>query len=242
MILLFRSLALAGCAGVLLMAAGAAHAEVITVGNPSFETPTLTDPSYLQIGVWETSITPWVGHQGYLLNKPLYSPSSVAADGAQSMYMWTGDPDPTNRPYFYQILTTNFESGQDYSLTLAATMFVLAGGPAAEGQTLQMSLGYWEDGQTGATGPTLVANRLIGSTEINSAWQDYSVSSGVISADNPAVGKPIVIFVSQGNAPYVTGPQYEFDNVRCSSVPEPSTIALLATGLIGLLGYARHKR
>jgi hypothetical protein len=221
----------------------AAHAGTITVENPSFETPALTDPAYLQIGVWETAIAPWVGHQGYLLNKPLYSAGSVAADGNQSMYVWTGDPDPSNRPFFYQSLTTNFEAGQDYTMTLAATMFVLAAGPAVEGQTLEMSLGYWEEGQTGTTGPTLVAQRLIAYNEINFAWQDYSVSSGAIAADSPAVGKPIVVFVSQGNNPYVTGPQYEFDNVRCESVPvpEPGAIALLSIALIGLFLHARRK-
>ena len=32
------------------------------------------------------------------------------------------------------------------------------------------------------------------------------------------------------------------DNVRVTTIPEPSTLALLATGLIGLLCYARRKR
>jgi hypothetical protein len=227
-------------------ATDAAHAGTITVENPSFENPALTDPAYLQIGVWETAIAPWVGHQGYLLNKPLYSPGSVAAEGNQSMYMWTGDPDPSNRPYSYQTLTTNFEAGQDYTMTLAATMFVLAAAPAVEGQTLEMSLGYWEEGQTGTTGPTLVAQRLIAYNEINFSWQDYSVSTGAVSADSPAVGKPIVVFISQGNNPYVAGAQsqYEFDNVRCESVlvPEPCTIALLSTGIIGLSLCVRRKR
>jgi hypothetical protein len=229
----------------LFAAVGAAHADSILVPNGSFETPVFTAPPYLDLSANPNGMAPWVCWQGYILNLPIYS-GNTAADGNQAVYVWTGDPDPGNRPYFFQSLETNFEAGQDYTLTLAASMWAPPGGSAGvatPGQTLEMSLGYWEEGQTGATGPTLVAQRLIAYDEINATWQDYSVSTGAISGDDPAVGQPIVIFVSQGNAPYVTGPQYQFDNVRCDVVvPEPGTVALLVSGLVGLIAYAWRKR
>jgi hypothetical protein len=66
------------------------------------------------------------------------------------------------------------------------------------------------------------------------------MTSSAIPAD--AVGKPIVVYISQGDNPYVTGPQYYFDNVQLTTVPEPGTLALLAFGLVGLLACALRKR
>jgi hypothetical protein len=44
---------------------------------------------------------------------------------------------------------------------------------------------------------------------------------------------------SSGPAGYTN--QYEFDNVRVTSVPEPSSIAFFCAGVIGLLIYARRR-
>ena len=40
---------------------------------------------------------------------------------------------------------------------------------------------------------------------------------------------------------FVAGNGFRFDNFTVERVPEPSTVFLLGTGLLGLVGYARRK-
>jgi hypothetical protein len=75
--------------------------------------------------------------------------------------------------------------------------------------------------------------------ELATALNPFSISTGEIGALDPNVGKSLVVqFEQAGSINLVC------DNMRMSSavVPEPGTLALLATGLIGLLAYAWRKR
>jgi hypothetical protein len=243
---------LLGIAATLFVAVGSAYADSIPIVDPSFENYVITNPPWTYGQIYESQyfnlFEPWMLWQGALTNPAMleaalpgsgYGIAMPPELGVQCMYLWTGDPSASNRPVLYQNLDANFEAGKDYTLTVAAAM---ARGAAAPGQTLEISLGYWEEdpgtAQFGAAaaGPTLVAQRLIAYNELTDAFNDFSVSTGAISADDLAVGQPLVVFISQGNAPYVfSDQQYYVDNVRCSSVPEPSAFALLASGLLGLL-------
>jgi hypothetical protein len=238
-----------GMTAILSMAVGLVHAESIPIVDPSFENFVITNPPYQYGQVYEAAdfhlLLPWVVWQGALTNPAIldaalpgngYGIDMLPGFGSQVAYLFCGDPNPANKGYWYQNLGTNFEAGKDYTLSIAGAMVETAANP---GQTLEMRLGYW-DGQSAAAGPTIVAEKLIGSDELTSSWNDFSISSGAVLGD--AVGKPIVVYLSQGDNPYVTGPQYYIDNVRLSAVPEPSTFILLTSGLIGLLAYAWRKR
>jgi hypothetical protein len=236
-----------GILAVVSMTAIPVFAEIIPIANADFESPVIDSATHIYGQIYEQSefymLEPWMVWQGALTNPTILDaalPGSgfgidMTGHGNQVAYMYCGDPSAGNRPYWYQTLTTTFEEGVDYTLSLQAA--VTTSGVANAGQTLEMSLGYW-NGQAAGDGPTIVARRLIGSTEISSTWGDYSTNSGAVSGD--AVGKPIVVFISQGNDPYVQGPQYYFDNVQL--VPEPGTIALLATGFCGVAIYVGRKR
>ena len=58
-----------------------------------------------------------------------------------------------------------------------------------------------------------------------------------VQSDGPIVGNNLYVGVIIGTGTYA-------DNVRLdiSEVPEPSTLVLLASGLVGLLAYAWRKR
>jgi hypothetical protein len=105
---------------------------------------------------------------------------------------------------------------------------------------LEMRSGYWGENPSALVGPTIIAQRLIAYNEISHSWVDYSTTPITVSGD--AVGKPIVVYISQGDNPYVTGPAYYFDDVRVDVVPEPGTLVLLASGLLGLAACAWRMR
>jgi hypothetical protein len=225
---------------------GAFGAESIPIVSADFESPVITNPPYQYGQIYEnlSVLLPWVVWQGALTNPTMLDAAlpgngfgiDMTGHGAQVGYIYCGDPSPSNKPYWYQDLAASFEAGKSYTFAMSGAMVEAAANP---GQTLEMRLGYWADGQTAITGPTIVAQRLIASNEISSSWADYSIDTGPLSGD--AVGKPIVVYISQGDNPYVTGPQYYFDNVSLT-VPEPGTLAIVASGLFGLLAYAWQKR
>ena len=68
---------------------------------------------------------------------------------------------------------------------------------------------------------------------------DYSLTVPTVQSTDPWANLPLGIWLDM-SAGSNTG--IFFDNVRLTSVPEPSTLALLASGLFGLVAYAWRKR
>jgi hypothetical protein len=235
-----------GMTAIFSMAFGAANAESVPIVNSDFESPVITNPPYIYGQIYEdlSPLLPWVVWHGALTNPTMLDaalPGSgydigMAGHGAQVAYM-SCDTPATNRAYWYQELNANFEAGKDYTLSMSGAMAV---GPANVGQTLEMRLGYWGETPNAMNGPEIVSQKLIGNTEITDSWSDYMISSGAVSGD--AVGKPIIVYISQGQVDPVSGPQYYFDNVQVSAVPEPCTFVLLTSGLLGLMAFAWRKR
>jgi hypothetical protein len=151
----------------------------------------------------------------------------------------------------YQALASTFTVGESYKLTVgvAAADFVSGKGytsPATDHplSTMEIRL-YWDNGGT---------KTIIGSKEIvfgdlsTSSLTDYSVTIPTVQSGdfykNQAIGVWIQTtyqMTSEGVDPHNT--YWLVDNVRVTeAIPEPSTIVLLAAGLLGLLAYAWRRR
>jgi hypothetical protein len=220
------------------LAAGGAQAASIAVGNASFESPALSDAAPYTTTAAE--LLPWVAcWAAEYKAAPYYAMFGeggvTPSDGVNVGYLNASSAEW--RPYVYQTLDTTYQAGLSYTLTVAASMYQ---NPANAGQYLSIQLGYWAGDPDGQAGPTILAERQIGGSELTTwTMHDFSASTGAVSGD--AVGKPIVVYLGRALGS-VTGPQWSVDNVRMSSVPEPGTIVLLASGLIGLLVHAWRRR
>lgn len=87
-------------------------------------------------------------------------------------------------------------------------------------------------------------------TELGGAVTSHLGSSSAVVSCGAGVGEldmdPVVdgfeIGLSRNKTTATTAAELYIDNLTVTTVPEPSTVALLATGLIGLLAYAWRKR
>ena len=61
-------------------------------------------------------------------------------------------------------------------------------------------------------------------------------------ATDPSAWNQLTIRQNWGNTAVTFHPEAKLDNITISQVPEPSTLALLGCGLVGLLAYAWRKR
>jgi hypothetical protein len=223
---------------VLSLAVGAAQAGMIPIENPSFESPALTDEAPYTTTAAE--LLPWVACWAAEYKAAPYSAAFhegfvTPSDGVNVGYLNAGSSDW--RCYVYQTLATTYQAGLDYKLTVAASMYQL---PANPGQLLSIQLGYWSGTPDGQAGPTILAERQIAGSELAAGTMfDFFTTTGPVSGD--AVGKPIVVYLGRAIGS-TTGPQWDVDNVRLSSVPEPGTLALLAAALVGLLIRVARKR
>jgi hypothetical protein len=216
---------------VLWMAVGAVQAGVIPIENGSFESPTLTDAAPYTTTAAEC--LPWVACWAAEYKAAPYSALFgegyvTPSQGVNVGYLNPGSSDW--RPYLYQTLGTTYQAGLDYQLTVAASIYQ---NPINAGQFLSIQLGYWSGDPDGQAGPIIVAERQISGSELAAGTMlDFTATAYAVSGD--AVGKPIVVYLGRAIGS-TTGPQWDVDNVRLSSVPEPGTLALLASALIGLL-------
>ena len=201
--------------------------------NP--DNPAQTEPDLLGIGVFDNPPDESGGHL-------------QDADGAQVAYIFShslpqGFPQTlTGTPIDHavsQVLTNlTYGSGNYYQLKIG---FANATSVASTVSTLTYSLFATTD--PNATNGTELVSDTIKSNELNQIeLQDFSIVTPQVAGavDGQFIGIRISTHTEAADMFNSPG-QFDFDNVRLTIVPEPSTAALLVTGALGLL-TARRRR
>ena len=237
------------CAGLLLSGVSG-QAQPISVPNFSFESPTapssspyvnvlvdswqkIPEPAYYGPAIGTPYGIPWIGTAGVFLDVNPY----VNHDGTQAGYI-LGFPQVTLFQDYNSSAThdfnATFEVGKSYNLTLG----VFGKSTLAPGSTLGLSL-YYLDGLNNhvAVGSTTVTySSAAFPTTGPLSLVDYQVNVPTVQAGDAWAGKNIGIQLESTTPLQMsTGGNWDFDNVRLTAVPEPSSLGLLAIGMGGLV-------
>jgi hypothetical protein len=219
---------------VVALVGSGAQAALIAVSNPSFEDAGSTP------GALTSTISSWTD----LTSGTHYSQNGINADGYCRLLLSTPvAPVVTPNAQISQVLTTNLAANTKYDLTVAI------GGT-----------GYQPDGQGGfdqdggaydislyAGGVELVSGSALHYVETNPmTFKDITLTytSGASVPAGQALEIRLRGIANVQDPPINTQFWTVYDNVRLTSesVPEPGTLVLFATGLIGLLAYGWRKR
>jgi hapalindole H/12-epi-hapalindole U/12-epi-fischerindole U synthase len=233
----------------LLLIAGSAQAGYVAVSNPGFESATVENGGTAPIADWNWTISAYDG-SGVTLNPFGYdAPDNDTTNGFKGA---SGNGTPlggeganvalmqvTGLQYAIldQVVNTTLQYGSTYTLTAAV-------GKVPTGGQLNSEIWISIEGDPGSTNKIQRSVQLNSSAMTAAEFVEQSVSF-TPAADNPYLGQKLMIGLCAYSTDAVSGPYQgvAFDNVRLDVVvPEPSTMVLLASGLIGLLVYAWRKR
>jgi hypothetical protein len=222
------------CAAVLAIIAINAHSLIaapVFVANPSFEDPVLADNS-------NTGFIPgWDVGNAYNPSNSMYSGTNgtgtpPGADGSQVGFMSGG------LGYLYQYLRgpdDTLDTGDDPLIT-ANTQYTMK---VAIGARLDFPYGGYSiqldayNENTNSLTVLAISTNVV--TPSPGQFVDATATADTTSVPS-LVGQHLVIFI--GNTQVA---ETDFDNVRLTAVPEPSTLALLTLGAVGLLAVRRSQ-
>ncbi len=225
-------------AALLTLSATCVQAASVTVVNPSFEDPILADDGTGNPAGW-TLVGSAAIAQAW--NPPVGSYSGAdlsgtptGADGANVVELMFNSAGGVAG--FTQTTSAILTAGTTYTLTLALGNRGDAG---------------WQDGRTWNSKIALATADMAAGTYLDSLtfaaadlpWGSFTdkTLTFTVDAGNAHIGQAVTIVFGL-EAPAGKYSASCFDNVRLSAVPEPATLSLLASGLIGLLCYAWRKR
>jgi len=226
-----------------------APAQSITVPNFSFESQTAPntfpfvnifvdswqkapEPAYYDAAIGTPFGIPWLSTAGVFLDVNPY----LNHVGNQAGYI-LGFPQVTLFQDYDSSPTHDFNATFDVGKTYSLTMGVFGKPSLAPGSTLELSLYYREGTNTFTVGSTSIGYSLAAfPTNGPLNLVDYQVNVPTVQAGDAWAGKNIGIqILSTTPIEMATGGNWDFDNVRLTTVPEPGSIGLLALGMGGLL-------
>jgi len=247
--IIITAAALAGFTSIL-------QAQLINVPNSSFESQTAPnvypyvnifvdswqkapEPSYYGPAIGEPFGIPWIGTAGVFLDVNPY----VNHVGSQAGYI-LGFPGVTLSQDYNSSPTHDFNAtfnvGQAYKLTVG----VFGKNTLAPGSTFVLSL-YALDGLNKITvgSTTITYDSALFPITPSLSLVDFSVDVPTVQGSDAWAGKYIGIELeSTTPLQLATGGNWDFDNVRLETVPEPGTLALLGLAIGGLLLARRRAR
>jgi hypothetical protein len=219
---------LCGLFGVSLLLLNAAapwqaDAAWIAVTNPSFESPDASGGPVSGIPPgWEGS-----GAVG-VFRSPGFGQGASPSDGLQIAWFNVGNA------ILRQTLTDTYAANTDYALTVDVSPRV----PASLGYTLDLVLyaGNDQSNEVKRQEFSYTVTDLFQPTTMTATAADVTAAS--------AVGQSIRIAFENNVGSEVGNTDFDIDNVSLQAIPEPSTLALSAVGLLslGLVGWRRRRR
>jgi hypothetical protein len=209
----------------------------IAVPNHSFESPTLDPGAYTFFtqGSGENTTGDWV--QSHTAAAGTVNDTNGAFGAQPSGVDGTNVGWLVNQQAIWQDLADTFQVGQSYSLTVSVA--ARADMAVAPTDTLALILFGGRDGlNPNVAGYVDVLGENLSTTAMN----DYTIEIPAVQSTDAWANQKIGIWINNTVGSPSTG--YWLDNVRVTTtvVPEPTSVALFASALIGLLAYARRKR
>lgn len=225
---------------VVVVLSGSASADLITVGNASFESPTLANGTAAASSAnsWTdpSSGCTWEINNLYGYDAPdsnavgFYDASGDGTPrGGDGINVLSGYMSKTrNGDYASQTLTDTLHKGK-YTLTVGA-----GANPGLAAADLSVTLGTTGDAQ-------LATLSAFGSSLPVAEFSDRQLVLNV-AEDNTHIGEAIVIRLGATRATAGDNEWIAYDNVRLDYIPEPGTLALSVFAAMGLMAYAWRKR
>lgn len=239
---------------VALLVGGTAQAASVSITNPSFETPVLENAGVEPLAAgW----TYWTSDGGLNAGGAVTAnPTGYDGEDADITYGFMGASgngtpagadgpnvfweyvNPSQYSLLQQVLNTTVQAGGTYTFTAAVGMI-----PSGEdcGVQLILSTEGVPGSLTGLLGYATFTSAQMTSAEFVDLTYTFTPTAQQV-ADFGGQKVMIAVCAYPGTA---GGGRIAFDNVRMETqgvVPEPGTLVLLASGLMGLLAYAWRKR
>lgn len=241
---------------VLLGMATLAGASAIAIVNPSFEDPAFANPGEADVIQGTGDFHGWnvtsIGGSGSaaviarILNPPVANPptadDNVGRIVPEGLNVFCHYNDNVRELEVRQSLTAQYEANTMYTLSMDV-------GQYSVGQYRGYAVALASDNGTYLAGVTNNKTLFpgsawtLGSTPAAGTWN--TVTTTFTTGDSGGViGEDIMVRFGTAGGSSAPGFRGAFDNVilTASPIPEPSTMMLVLTGLIGLVCYAWRKR
>jgi hypothetical protein len=255
-----------GMSGFVLAAAGllAPVAGANYVSNPSFESPQAPQPVSLTTNYWVLNGTGTIvnvpgfgnipGGTGVFPNpanpndgspvvagQPYSNGHLDGADGNDVAYIFSNTGNSITQalyvdPSVSSPVPITFTAGQKYTLT--ASIAYAQNKPSATDR-LAYELYYVDNSNVTHVVMEGDLSNSVASPAINQqTLQDYSFSTAFLAVNDASIGQQINVgFFPLDNS----GGEFDIDNVRLTSVPEPAAIGLVSLAGIGLMRGRRRR-